>query len=75
MIRATPQEKAFQIEQVEALQNRHPQMTGEMLQRLQEAAVRGDNQFELLMEAAKVCTLGQITHALYEVGGQYRRNM
>ena len=75
VIRATAQEKAFQIEQVEALHTRYPKVTGEMLQRLQSAAVSGENQFELLIEAAKVCSLGQITHALYEVGGQYRRNM
>jgi len=75
VIRATAQEKAFQIEQVEALHTSYPKVTEEMLQRLQSAAVSGENQFELLIEAAKVCSLGQITHALYEVGGQYRRNM
>jgi methylmalonyl-CoA mutase len=45
------------------------------LQRVQEAAVQNQNIFEALMEACKVCSLGQITSALFEVGGQYRRNM
>jgi len=75
VIRATPQEKALQIEGVEALYERNPGLTQEMLERLKETAVKGENTFGLLMEAAKVCSLGQITHALYEVGGQYRRNM
>jgi isobutyryl-CoA mutase len=75
VIRATPQEKAFQIEQVENLHDRHPQKTQEMLAHLQEAAVKGENLFLVLMEAAKYCSLGQITRALYEVGGQYRRSM
>ena len=46
-----------------------------MLQRLQEAALAGGNVFEVLMDAVRVCSLGQITDALFEVGGQYRRNM
>jgi methylmalonyl-CoA mutase len=47
----------------------------EALQRLQATAARGGNVFAELMESVKVCSLGQISHALYEVGGQYRRNM
>ncbi len=47
----------------------------EMLKRLQETAIRNENLFDELMETVKYCSLGQITHALYEVGGQYRRNM
>jgi len=46
-----------------------------MLKRLQEAALKNENIFAELMETVKYCSLGQITHALYEVGGQYRRNM
>jgi methylmalonyl-CoA mutase len=46
-----------------------------MLKRLQTAAVKNENLFAELMETVKYCSLGQITHALYEVGGQYRRNM
>jgi methylmalonyl-CoA mutase len=75
VIRATEQEKVFQIEQVEALHERWPELAQEMLQRLQATAVRGENLFGVLMEAVKVSSLGQITHALYEVGGQYRRSM
>ncbi|MFN2295808.1 MAG: methylmalonyl-CoA mutase family protein [Candidatus Promineifilaceae bacterium] len=75
VIRATPQEKALQIEGVEALYERYPGLTQEMLERLKETAASGGNVFSVLMEAAKVASLGQITYALYEVGGQYRRNM
>jgi methylmalonyl-CoA mutase len=75
VIRATPQEKALQIEGVEALYERYPGLIQEMLERLKETAASGGNVFSVLMEAAKVCSLGQITHALYEVGGEYRRNM
>jgi methylmalonyl-CoA mutase len=46
-----------------------------MLKRLQKSAVENKNMFEVLMEAVKVCSLGQITQALFQVGGQYRRNM
>ncbi len=46
-----------------------------MLERLQDAVRRDDNVFAVLMDAVRVCSLGQITHALFEVGGQYRRNM
>jgi methylmalonyl-CoA mutase len=75
VIRATAEEKGLQIAAVEALQERKPELTRELLERLKETAVRGENSFEVLMEAAKAASLGQITHALYEVGGQYRRNM
>ena len=47
----------------------------EQLTKLQDAAIKNENLFELLMEATKVCSLGQITNGLFEVGGQYRRNM
>ena len=47
----------------------------ELLTKLQEAAIQNKNIFGLLMEAGKVCSLGEITNALFEVGGQYRRNM
>jgi methylmalonyl-CoA mutase len=46
-----------------------------MLERLRRAVVEDRNVFEVLMDAVRVCSLGQITHALFEVGGQYRRNM
>jgi methylmalonyl-CoA mutase len=83
VIRATEEEKAFQIAQVEALHARCPEESEEALRKLQETAtstafstgVFNQNTFAALMEAAKVCSLGQITQAMYEVGGQYRRNM
>lgn len=75
VIRATEEEKAFQIAQVEALQARNSEKIDEALRRLQETAVSNQNTFESLMEATKVCSLGQITQAMYEVGGQYRRNI
>ncbi|MCA1752587.1 MAG: methylmalonyl-CoA mutase family protein, partial [Flavobacteriales bacterium] len=75
VIRATESEKEDQIETVKMLQTRHEQSGAEALKRIQAAALRNDNIFRELMEATKVCSLGQITHALFEVGGQYRRNM
>ncbi len=75
VIRSTTEEKESQIETVKQLQNRDKSKSDAMLQRLQGAAMRNENLFEELMETVKYCTLGQITHALYEVGGQYRRNM
>jgi methylmalonyl-CoA mutase len=54
---------------------RHKDRSAAMLKQLQQIAVNNGNMFEELMETVKYCSLGQITHALYEVGGQYRRNM
>jgi len=75
VIRATEEEKQYQIAMLDNLHQCHADLVKEHLATLQEAAVRGDNLFEHLMEATKVCSLGQITEALFEVGGQYRRNM
>ena len=75
VIRATAEEKAAQIDQVEALTSHHPEILEAWLTRVQETAVSPANLFETLMEAVKYCSLGQITHALFEVGGEYRRNM
>jgi isobutyryl-CoA mutase len=75
VIRSTTAEKEFQIAQVEALYGRFPEQAAAQLRALQETAVCNQNMFTALMEAVKVCSLGQITQALYEVGGQYRRNM
>ena len=75
VIRATTDEKEFQIAQVQALHSRDPQEATAALRDLKEVAIHNENIFESLMEAAKVCSLGQITQAMYEVGGQYRRNM
>jgi methylmalonyl-CoA mutase len=75
VIRSTTQEKEYQIKALEAFHNRHKERSAEMLKRLQQAAVNNKNLFEELMETVKYCSLGQITNALYSVGGQYRRNM
>ncbi|HXH98814.1 MAG TPA: methylmalonyl-CoA mutase family protein [Sphingobacteriaceae bacterium] len=75
VIRATEDEKQLQIKNLEAFQIRNSDQSAELLKNLQKAAVEGENIFESLVEVSKVCSLGQISHALYEVGGQYRRNM
>ncbi|QEE50185.1 methylmalonyl-CoA mutase family protein [Flavobacterium alkalisoli] len=75
VIRATEEEKQFQINTLESLHKGNAQKVKEQLALVQEAAIQNQNMFERLMEAAKVCSLGQITSALFEVGGQYRRNM
>jgi len=75
VIRATEEEKEHQIKTLETLHKAKEDSAEEMLERIQNAAVTNQNLFEELMEATKVCSLGQITHALFEVGGQYRRNM
>ncbi len=75
VIRSTTAEKENQINALEAFKQRHAEMNSEMLKRLQQVAVNNGNLFEELMETVKYCSLGQITNALYSVGGQYRRNM
>ncbi|GAK91182.1 methylmalonyl-CoA mutase [Nonlabens ulvanivorans] len=75
VIRATEEEKQAQIATKDNLHSAFAKAQQEQLSRIQEAAVKQGNIFEHLMEATKICTLGQITEALFEVGGQYRRNM
>jgi methylmalonyl-CoA mutase len=75
VIRSTPEEKEQQIRNLADFHQRNVEKAPEMLKRLQEVAVKNGNLFGELMETVKYCSLGQITHALYEVGGQYRRNM
>lgn len=75
VIRATEEEKQFQIKTLESLQKANKEKVIEQVNKVQNAAVQNQNIFEQLMEATKVCSLGQITAALFEVGGQYRRNM
>lgn len=75
VIRATKEEKEFQIQTKIWQQQRNEAKIKECLHTLQVAAIQHRNMFDELMEATKYCTLGQITHALFEVGGQYRRNM
>ncbi|MES2544019.1 MAG: methylmalonyl-CoA mutase family protein [Bacteroidota bacterium] len=75
VIRATEEEKQFQIQTLENLHKANIKEVEAQLEIIQEAAIKNENLFAHLMEATKVCTLGQITAALFEVGGQYRRNM
>jgi isobutyryl-CoA mutase len=75
VIRATEEEKEAQIETLNNLKAANIDNSPEALKKLQERAINNGNLFEELMEAGKYCSLGQITNALYEVGGQYRRNM
>lgn len=75
VIRATEEEKQFQISALDAFHKRNENSASNLLKDLQRAAVNGENIFEKLMEVCKVCSLGQISNALYQVGGQYRRNM
>ncbi|GMQ29912.1 methylmalonyl-CoA mutase family protein [Algoriphagus confluentis] len=75
VIRATLEEKEAQIQTLNNLHQAYSGKEKEQLSGLKKAAVQNENVFEKLMEAAKYCSLGQITNALYEVGGQYRRNM
>ena len=75
VIRATEVEKQHQIEVIEKMHTGNKEISNLEIAKLREAAIQNENIFEKLMEATKVCTLGQITSALFEVGGQYRRNM
>jgi methylmalonyl-CoA mutase len=73
--RSTDEEKAYQIEALRAFQQRNAGRSAEGLEELKNAAVKGENLFEVLLEISKTCSLGQISQALYGVGGRYRRNM
>ena len=75
VIRATEDEKKNQIRTLENLHQRNSVEAKEQLRNLQEVAVQNGNMFDALMEVAKYCSLGQITRSLFQVGGQYRRNM
>jgi methylmalonyl-CoA mutase len=75
LFRSSEEEKQAQVEAVRAFQARHAAEAPEALKRLQQVAASTGNVFAELMEAVKVCSLGQISQALYAVGGQYRRNM
>lgn len=75
VIRSTTEEKEYQITMLNELKEGNAEKGKEMLKKLQHIAIHNGNIFEALMETVKYCSLGQITHALFEVGGQYRRNM
>jgi methylmalonyl-CoA mutase len=75
LIRSSDEEKQSQLKRLDDFHQRHQAECGPMLDRLRQAVIDNANVFDVLMDAVRVCSLGQITHALFEVGGQYRRNM
>ncbi len=75
LMRSTDAEKDQQVENVETYRSAHGDESGALLKELQDVARKRENTFEALMAAGKVCSLGSMSHALYEVGGEYRRNM
>ncbi|MFM6999979.1 MAG: methylmalonyl-CoA mutase family protein, partial [Limnohabitans sp.] len=75
LARSTEEEKQSQLSRLNDFHTRHAAQAPAMLARLQQAVIENQNVFEVLMDAVRVCSLGQITNALFEVGGQYRRNM
>lgn len=75
VIRATKDEKEYQIQMLKRLIENNSSTSNELLDKLKNSATQNQNIFEVMMEAAKVCSLGQITNSLFDVGGQYRRNM
>jgi isobutyryl-CoA mutase len=75
LARSTDEEKQSQLKRLNDFHTRHAAVSPAMLKRLQQAVIANDNVFNVLMDAVRVCSLGQITNALFEVGGQYRRNM
>jgi methylmalonyl-CoA mutase len=75
LARSTEEEKQSQLKRLQDFHKRHAKQAPAMLARLQKAVIDNRNVFEVLIEAVRVCSLGQITNALFEVGGQYRRSM
>ncbi|CAM4312774.1 methylmalonyl-CoA mutase family protein [Gillisia limnaea] len=75
VIRATEEEKQYQITTLKNLHKAKEDSAETALEKIRKAAINNENLFEVLMEATKVCSLGQITSAMFQVGGQYRRNM
>ena len=75
VIRATKEEKEYQINMLQALHKKNEAEANKQLEKIKQRSIENGNIFEALMEATKYCSLGQITNAMFEVGGQYRRNM
>ena len=75
LARSTDDEKQSQLTRLNDFHTRHAAESPAALKRLQQAVIDNKNVFEVLMDAVRVCSLGQITNALFEVGGQYRRSM
>ncbi|MDO9451594.1 MAG: methylmalonyl-CoA mutase family protein, partial [Stagnimonas sp.] len=75
LARSTTDEKDSQLVRLKAFHATHASASGPMLERLRDAVVADDNVFAVLIDAVQVCSLGQISQTLFEVGGRYRRNM
>jgi methylmalonyl-CoA mutase len=75
LARSSDEEKQSQLQRLDDFRQRHAAGAPAMLQKLQQAVIHDENVFATLMDAVRVCSLGQITEALFEVGGQYRRSM
>ena len=75
LIRSSEAEKQSQLDRLQAFQKEHADMSAAMIERLRNAVIENKNVFEVLMDAVRVCSLGQISNALFEVGGKYRRSM
>jgi len=75
VIRATEEEKQYQISMLDNLHKGNEDVVGSEIEKIQKAAIQNENLFDYLMEATKYCSIGEITKALFKVGGQYRRNM
>ena len=75
LARSTEAEKQSQLRRLEAFRERHAAQAPVLLERLRRTVIENSNTFEVLMDAVRCCSLGQITHTLYDVGGRYRRNM
>ncbi len=75
LIRSTEEEKQSQLKRLREFHKKNASAAEAMLEKLRQAVMRDENVFAVLMDAVRVCSLGQITHALFEVGGQYRRSM
>jgi methylmalonyl-CoA mutase len=75
LARSTDAEKQSQLKRLKMFQERHAGSAGPLLERLRRTVIENGNTFEVLMDAVRGCSLGQITHTLYDVGGRYRRNM
>ncbi|MFL6573824.1 MAG: methylmalonyl-CoA mutase family protein, partial [Burkholderiales bacterium] len=75
LIRSTEDEKRSQLKRLREFHQKHEKSAPAMLERLRQAVIKDENVFAVLMDAVRVCSLGQVTQALFEVGGQYRRSM
>jgi methylmalonyl-CoA mutase len=75
LARSTDAEKQSQLQRLKSFKDSHAEEAARLLERLRRTVIENGNTFEVLMEAVRGCSLGEITHTLYDVGGRYRRNM